>query len=148
MSEVNIIAAVAICVCGAFVTGSVAFVIKSLMNDIAQAEESAEKGFEFIRSEIFGIRKSLDNFRSEERHKDDELKLAIDVTKQELRSEARADRDYIEKVKGELREEMKFYWEKAESVLEARRQDVYMLHNKIDAKIEALLEKLEKMKAD
>ena len=32
MNEVSIISTVAICVCGAFITGSVAFVIKSLMN--------------------------------------------------------------------------------------------------------------------
>ena len=74
MNEISIITAVAICVCGAFVTGSVAFVIKSLMNDIKQAETTAEKGMEFVRSEIFGLRKSLDAFRGEERRKDDELK--------------------------------------------------------------------------
>ena len=44
MNEVSIISTVAICVCGAFITGSVAFVIKSLMNDIKQAEITAEKG--------------------------------------------------------------------------------------------------------
>jgi hypothetical protein len=60
MNEISMITAVAICVCGAFITGSVAFVIKSLINDIKQAESSAEKGLEFIRSEIFGLRKSLD----------------------------------------------------------------------------------------
>jgi predicted RND superfamily exporter protein len=132
MSELSIITAVAICVCGAFITGSVAFVIKSLMNDIKQAETTAEKGMEFVRSEISGIRKSLDSFKSEERHKDDEIKVAIDNTKQELRSESRADRTYVDQTKQELKDEMHYYWSKAENVLEARRQDVYMIHKKID----------------
>jgi len=142
MSEISIITAVAICVCGAFITGSVAFVIKSLMNDIKQAEVTAEKGMEFVRSEIFGLRKSLDAFKTEERHKDDELKIAIDNTKKEIREEARSDRVYVDQTKGELKEEMHYYWGKAENVLEARRQDVYMLHKKIDVIKDSLTEKL------
>tara|TARA_Y100000004_G_scaffold186416_1_gene237952 strand:- start:128 stop:568 length:441 start_codon:yes stop_codon:yes gene_type:complete len=132
MNEISIITAVAICVCGAFVTGSVAFVIKSLMNDIKQAETTAEKGMEFVRSEIFGLRKSLDAFRGEERRKDDELKAAIDSTKSELREESRAERNYVESMKKEIKQEMHSYWSKAESVFEARRQDIYMIHNRID----------------
>ena len=148
MSETSIITAVAICVCGAFITGSVAFVIKSLMNDIKQAEVTAEKGMEFVRSEIFGLRKSLDSFKSEERHKDDELKVGIDNTKKELREEARADRCYVDDTKKELKDEMHHYWGKAESVLEARRQDVYMIHKKIDDTREYLIQKLEKIKGN
>jgi hypothetical protein len=87
---------------------------------------------QFVRSEIFGIRKSLDSFKSEERHKDDEIKVAIDNTKQELRAESRSDRIYVDNTKTELKKEMHYYWGKAENVLEARRQDVYMLHKKID----------------
>ena len=144
MSEISIITAVAICVCGAFVTGSVAFVIKSLMNDIKQAELTAEKGMEFVRSEIYGLRKSLDTFKSEERHKDDELKMGIDNTKKELQMEARDDRRYTEVIKKELKDEMHYYWGKAEKVLEARRQDVYMIHNKIDTIKDKLLKRIEK----
>ena len=144
MSEISIVTAVAICVCGAFVTGSVAFVIKSLMNDIKQAELTAEKGMEFVRSEIYGLRKSLDTFKSEERHKDDELKMGIDTTKKELQMEARDDRRYTEVIKKELKDEMHYYWGKAEKVLEARRQDVYMLHKKIDDVKDKLLKKIEK----
>lgn len=132
MNEISIITAVAICVCGAFVTGSVAFVIKSLMNDIKQAEATAEKGMEFVRSEIFGLRKSLDAFKADERNKDDELKTAIDSTKLELRNEVRTERVYADAVKQELKKEMHYYWTKAENVLEARRQDVYLIHQKID----------------
>ena len=132
MSETSIITAVAICVCGAFITGSVAFVIKSLMNDIKQAEVTAEKGMEFVRSELLGLRKSLDSFKSEERHKDDELKESIEKAQDVLRIELKEDRKYQEAIKSELKKEMMQYWEKAESVLEARRQDVYMLHKKID----------------
>ena len=144
MSEISIITAVAICVCGAFVTGSVAFVIKSLMNNIAQAEEAAEKGMEFVRSEIMGLRKSLDFFKSEERHKDDELKMGIDTTKKELQTEARDDRRYMEVIKKELKDEMHYYWGKAENVLEARRQDVYMIHKKIDKIKDKLQKKIDK----
>ena len=144
MSEISIVTAVAICVCGAFVTGSVAFVIKSLMNDIKQAELTAEKGMEFVRSEIYGLRKSLDTFKSEERHKDDELKMGIDTTKKELQMEARDDRRYTEVIKKELKDEMHYYWGKAEKVLEARRQDVYMIHNKIDTIKDKLLKRIEK----
>ena len=143
MSETSIITAVAICVCGAFITGSVAFVIKSLMNDIKQAEITAEKGMEFVRSEIFGLRKSLEAFKTEERHKDDELKVAIDNTKKEVREEARSDRVYVDQTKGELKQEMQHYWGKAENVLEARRQDVYMLHKKIDVIKDSLTAKLQ-----
>jgi len=146
MNEISIITAVAICICGAFVTGSVAFVIKSLMNDIKQAEVTAEKGMEFVRSEIFGLRKSLDAFKSEERHKDDELKVAIDQTKKELREESRADRLYVDSTKKELKEEMHYYWSKAENVLEARRQDVYMIHKKIDTIKDETLKKLDDLK--
>ena len=99
MSDINIIMAVAVCVSGAFVTGSVAFVIRSLVNDIKQAETTAEKGMEFIRSEIFGLRKSLDSFKADERNKDDELKINIDSTKSELRDEVRAERIYVDNLK-------------------------------------------------
>ena len=132
MSELSIITAVAICICGAFITGSVAFVIKSIMNDIAQAEETSEKAVQFIRSELLGLRKSLDSFKSEERHKDDELKVSIEKAQDVLRTELKEDRKYQEAIKSELKKEMMQYWEKAENVLEARRQDVYMLHKKID----------------
>ena len=125
-------------------TGSVAFVIKSLMNDIKQAELTAEKGMEFVRSEIYGLRKSLDAFKSEERHKDDEIKDSIDQTKKELRLESREDRRYVDIVKKELKEEMHYYWGKAENVLEARRQDVYMIHKKIDTIKDELLKRIEK----
>jgi len=114
------------------------------MNDIKQAELTAEKGMEFVRSEIYGIRKSLDSFKSEERHKDDELKDSIDQTKKELRIESREDRRYVDIVKKELKEEMHYYWGKAEKVLEARRQDVYMIHNKIDTIKDKLLKRIEK----
>ncbi len=109
MSEVSIITAVAICVCGAFITGSVAFIIRSIMNDIKQAEQSSEKAAEYLRSEILGLRKSLDAFKSEERHKDDELKAGIDSTKSELREETRDERDRVDRVKTELKEEMHYY---------------------------------------
>jgi hypothetical protein len=142
MSEVSIITAVAICVCGAFITGSVAFIIRSIMNDIKQAEQISAKAVEYLRSEILGLRKSLDAFKSEERHKDDELKAGIDSTKSELREETRDERDRVDRVKTELKEEMHYYWEKAENVLEARRQDVYMLHKKIDKLKEDLINKI------
>ncbi len=142
MSEVSIITAVAICVCGAFITGSVAFIIRSIMNDIKQAEQISAKAVEYLRSEILGLRKSLDAFKSEERHKDDELKAGIDSTKSELREETRDERDRVDRVKTELKEEMHYYWEKAENVLEARRQDVYMLHKKIDKIKEDLINKI------
>jgi hypothetical protein len=115
------------------------------MNDIKQAEVTAEKGMEFVRSEIFGLRKSLDAFKSEERHKDDELKVGVDNTKKELREEARSDRCYVDDTKKELKDEMHHYWGKAENVLEARRQDVYMIHKKIDDTKEYFLRKLEKL---
>ena len=146
MNEISIITAVAICVCGAFVTGSVAFVIKSLMNDIKQAEITAEKGMEFVRSEVFGLRKSLDSFKSEERHKDDELKNVIDSTKAELREEARAERANLETVKQELKDEMRYFWAKAEAILEARRQDVYLIHQKIDKVRDESQDKFDKLK--
>ena len=142
MSEVSIITAVAICVCGAFITGSVAFIIRSIMNDIKQAEQISAKAVEYLRSEILGLRKSLDAFKSEERHKDDELKAGIDSTKSELREETRDERDRVDRVKTELKEEMHYYWQKAENVLEARRQDVYMLHKKIDKLKEDLINKI------
>lgn len=102
------------------------------MNDIAQAEETSEKAVQYIRSELLGLRKSLDSFKSEERHKDDELKESIEKAQDVLRIELKEDRKYQEAIKSELKKEMMQYWEKAESVLEARRQDVYMLHKKID----------------
>ena len=148
MSETSIITAVAICVCGAFITGSVAFVIKSLMNDIKQAEVTAEKGMEFVRSELLGLRKSLDSFKSEERHKDDELKESIEKAQDVLRVELKEDRKYQETIKSELKKEMMQYWAKAENVLEARRQDVYMIHKKIDDSREYLIQKLEKTKGN
>jgi len=132
MSELSIITAVAICICGAFITGSVAFVIKSIMNDIAQAEATSDKAIQFIRSEILGLRRSLDSFKSEERHKDDELKVSVEKAQDTLRIELKEDRKYQEAIRGELKNEMMQYWDKAEHVLEARRQDVYMLHKKID----------------
>jgi len=142
MNDVSVITAVAVVVSGAFITGAVGFIIKALMRDIAQAERSAEKGMEFVRSEIFGLRKSLDSFKSEERHKDDELKVAIDNTKKELRQESRADKLYVDHTKKELKDEMHYYWSKAENVLEARRQDVYLIHNKIDKLKEELTDKI------
>ena len=144
MSETSIITAVAICVCGAFITGSVAFVIKSLMNDIKQAEVTAEKGMEFVRSELLGLRKSLDSFKSEERHKDDELKESIEKAQDVLRIELKEDRKYQEAIKNELKKEMVLYWEKAENVLEARRQDVYLLHQKTDKIKDDLRERIDK----
>ena len=99
---------------------------------------------EFVRSEIYGIRKSLDAFKSEERHKDDELKMGIDTTKKELQSESRDDRRYMEVIKKELKDEMHYYWGKAEKVLEARRQDVYMIHKKIDKVKDKLLKRIDK----
>ena len=146
MSETSIITAVAICVCGAFITGSVAFVIKSLMNDIKQAEVTAEKGMEFVRSELLGLRKSLDSFKSEERHKDDELKESIEKAQDVLRIELKEDRKYQEAIKNELKKEMMQYWEKAENVLEARRQDVYMIHKKIDTIKDETLKKFNDLK--
>ena len=143
MNDVSIITAVAVCICGAFVTGSVAFVIKSLMNDIKQAETTAEKGMEFVRSEIFGLRKSLDGFKSEERHKDDELKNVIDSTKAELRDEAKAERLYVETIKQELKDEMRYFFAKIEEVLETRRKDVIQLHKKIDDNKQLLFEKID-----
>ena len=146
MSELSIITAVAICICGAFITGSVAFVIKSIMNDIAQAEETSEKAVQFIRSELLGLRKSLDSFKSEERHKDDELKVSIEKAQDVLRTELKEDRKYQEAIKSELKKEMMQYWEKAENVLEARRQDVYMIHKKIDTIKDETLKKFNDLK--
>jgi|TARA_R110000824_G_scaffold42887_2_gene125693 hypothetical protein len=142
MSELSIITAVAICICGAFITGSVAFVIKSIMNDIAQAEATSDKAAQFLRSEIFGLRKSLEAFKSEERHKDDELKLGIEKAQYEAREEMKDDRKSLEQIKRELKLEMQTYWNKAENVLEARRQDVYLLHNKMDTIKEKLENKI------
>ena len=144
MSELSIITAVAICICGAFITGSVAFVIKSIMNDIAQAEATSDKAVQFIRSEILGLRKSLDSFKTEERHKDDELKVSVEKAQDTLRVELKEDRKYQESIKGELKKEMMQYWDKAENVLEARRQDIYMLHKKIDEAKEYVIQKIEK----
>lgn len=143
MNDVSIITAVAVCICGAFVTGSVAFVIKSLMNDIKQAETTAEKGMEFVRSEIFGLRKSLDGFKSEERHKDDELKNVIDSTKAELREEARSERIYVDTIKQELKDEMRYFFNKTEEVLETRRKDIIELHKKIDDNKQLIFEKID-----
>ena len=143
MSETSIITAVAVCICGAFVTGSVAFVIKSLMNDIKQAETTAEKGMEFVRSEIFGIRKSLDGFKSEKRHKDDELKNDIDSTKAELRDEAKSERIYVDAIKQELKDEMRYFFAKSEEVLETRRKDIVELHKKIDDNKQLIFEKID-----
>lgn len=143
MSELSIITAVAICICGAFITGSVAFVIKSIMNDISQAEQTSDKAVEYLRSEIFGLRKSLDSFKSEERHKDDELKLSIEKAQHDLRVELKEDRKYQEAIKVELKQEMMQYWAKAEAVLEARRQDVYMIHKKIDENKQFIMDKIE-----
>ena len=143
MNGVSIITAVAVCICGAFVTGSVAFVIKSLMNDIKQAETTAEKGMEFVRSEIFGLRKSLDGFRSEERHKDDELKNVIDSTKAELREEARSERIYVDTIKQELKDVMRYFFNKTEEVLETRRKDIIELHKKIDDNKQLIFEKID-----
>jgi hypothetical protein len=145
MSELSIITAVAICICGAFITGSVAFVIKSIMNDIAQAEATSDKAVQFLRSEIFGLRKSLDSFKSEERHKDDELKLSIEKAQHDVREEQKDDRKYQDQVKAELKLEMQNYWSKAENILEARRQDVYLLHKKIDDAKEYVMNKIEKI---
>tara|TARA_R100000808_G_scaffold4839_1_gene15239 strand:+ start:797 stop:1234 length:438 start_codon:yes stop_codon:yes gene_type:complete len=143
MNDISVITAVAICVCGAFVTGSVAFIIRSIMNDIKQAEEVSAKAVEYLRSELLGLRKSLDAFKTEERHKDDELKAGIDSTKSELREETRDERDRVDRVKAELKHEMHYYWEKIEKILESRRQDVYLLHDKIDNLKENLLNKID-----
>ena len=40
---------------------------------------------------------------------------------------------------------MHYFWGKAENVLEARRQDVYMIHKKIDKTKEKLQKKIDKM---
>ena len=77
----DIIVAIAIAVCGAFVTGSVAFVIRSLMQDIEQAKESAKQDSSFNQQEIGGVRNSLDSFKSEERKKDE----AVRITRSHLR---------------------------------------------------------------
>lgn len=143
MSETSIITAVAVCICGAFVTGSVAFVIKSLMNDIKQAENTAEKGMEFVRSEIMGLRKSLDGFKTEERHKDDELKNVIDSTKAELRDEAKSERVYVDSIKQELKDEMRYFFAKTEEVLETRRKDIVELHKRIDDNKQLIFDKID-----
>ena len=143
MNDISIITAVAICVCGAFVTGSVAFIIRSIMNDIKQAEQTSEKAVEYLRNEILGLRKSLDTFRAQERLKDDEIKGEIDSTKNEIREEARSDRDRVDAVKIELKQETRYHWEKIEKILESRRQDVYLLHDKIDKLKETLFNKID-----
>lgn len=136
MEQHDIIVAIAVGVCGAFVTGSVAFVIRSLAQDIEQSKESAKQDSSFNSQEIRGVRASLDSFKSEERHKDDDLKAGIESAKHELREEIKDAIGRVEGVKNELRGELLLYWEKAEKVLEARRQDVYQLHTKIDANME------------
>ena len=141
MEQNDIIVAIAVAVCGAFVTGSVAFVIRSLAQDIEQSKESAKQDFGFNSQEIRGVRSSLDSFKSEERHKDDALKAGIESAKDELRREIKEVRATNEQVKQELRAEMLLYWDKIEKVLEARRQDVYQLHGKIDEGMEKLREK-------
>jgi len=139
------ITAVAICVCGAFITGSVAFVIKSLINDIKQAESSAEKGLEFIRSEIFGLRKSLDGLRTEGRRNEDDMKRAIDLTKVEFREESRSERQNVELVKKEIKQEIEAYRKQTESVLEARRQDVYIIYEKLNQLKDYINERFENL---
>ena len=114
MTETSIIASIAICIVCAFATGSVAFVINSIMNDIKQAEATADKTAEFLRSEARQLRTAIESLRKEERQKDDDTHAYVDLSKAELRSE------------------MHDYWNKAEKVLEARRLDVYHLHAKID----------------
>ena len=99
---------------------------------------------EFVRSELLGLRKSLDSFKSEERHKDDELKESIEKAQDVLRIELKEDRKYQEAIKNELKKEMVLYWEKAENVLEARRQDVYLLHQKTDKIKDDLRERIDK----
>jgi hypothetical protein len=138
MESHDIIVAIAVAVCGAFVTGSVAFVIRSLAQDIEQSKESAKQDSSFNSQEIRGVRSSLDGFKSEERKKDDDLKVSIEAAKDELRGEIKEVRATGETVKHELRSELLLYWEKIDKVLEARRQDIYQLHNKIDENIEKL----------
>ena len=141
MEQHDIIVAIAVGICGAFVTGSVAFVIRSLAQDIEQSKESAKQDSNFNSQEIRGVRASLDSFKSEERHKDDDLKAGIESAKHELREEIKDAIGRVEGVKNELRGELLLYWDKIEKVLEARRQDIYQLHGKIDAKVEKLTDK-------
>ena len=136
MASHDIIVAIAVVVCGTFVTGSVAFVIRSLAQDIEQAKESAKQDCSFNSQEIRGVRASLDGFKSEERKKDDDLKASIEGAKDELRGEIKEVRATGEAVKHELRSELLLYWDKIDKVLEARRQDVYQLHRKIDENME------------
>jgi chromosome segregation ATPase len=138
----DIIVAIAVGICGAFVTGSVAFVIRSLAQDIEQSKESAKQDSSFNSQEIRGVRASLDSFKSEERHKDDDLKGGIESAKLELREEIKDAVGRVESVKNELRGELHTYWERIEITLESRRQDIYQLHGKIDTKVEKLLDKL------
>ena len=132
MGQSDIIVAIAVAVCGAFVTGSVAFVIRSLAQDIEQSKESAKQDSNFNSQEIRNVRSSLDGFKSEERKKDDDLKAGIESAKDELRVDIKEVRESGEAMKHELRSELLLYWDKIEKVLEARRQDVYQLHKKID----------------
>ena len=138
MEQHDIIVAIAVVITGAFVTGSVAFVIRSLMQDIEQAKETAKQDSNFNRSEIRGLRISLESIQSEERKKDDDLKAKVEAAKVELRVEIKDSVARSESIKQELRSELRTYWDKVESVLEARRQDVYQLHSKIDSKVEKL----------
>ena len=132
MGQSDIIVAIAVAVCGAFVTGSVAFVIRSLAQDIEQSKESAKQDSNFNSQEIRNVRSSLDGFKAEERKKDDDLKAGIESAKDELRVDIKEVRESGEAMKHELRSELLLYWDKIEKVLEARRQDVYQLHKKID----------------
>jgi hypothetical protein len=128
MTETSIIASIAICIVCAFATGSVAFVIKSIMNDIKQAEATADKTAEFLRSEARGLRIAIESLRKEERQKDDDTHAYVDLSKREIR------------------DEMHNYWNKVEKVLEARRDDIYHLHSKIDKAIENLRDRIDTLK--
>jgi hypothetical protein len=128
MNETSVIASIAICIVCAFATGSVAFVIKSIMNDIKQAEATADKTAEFLRSEARGLRNSIEALRKEERQMNDDTHAYVDLSK------------------GELRTEMHEYWNKAEKVLEARRMDVYQLHAKIDKFASELRDRIDDLK--
>ena len=49
----------------------------------------------------------------------------------------------MDAVKIELKQETRYHWEKIEKILESRRQDVYLLHDKIDKLKETLFTKID-----
>lgn len=145
MEEHDIIVAIAVVITGAFVTGSVAFVIKSIIQDIEQAKETAKQDTNFNRSEINGLKTTLQHYQEEERKKDDDLKAKIELAKGELREDIKDSILRAEAMKQELRGELHMYWDRVEKVLEARRQDVYQLHAKIEAKHKELSDKIDEV---